>query len=771
MDPKEEALKRKKELEDANQKFDPEKKEALKRKKELEDANKKLNAGRPSTTPKKKPLTSPTKPKTKICTKCEDRIPLQLYREDQRYADGLKKICTSCEDKEKDIKKFDRPNEKKSSKNVKDSKINFEEKSKIIDDTKVDKSLVKIWRWALVAVISLVVYLNIGTEDENSEKLTAEVIENPTSEPSIKNPTTSTTTTLITSNNLSIFYDEAENVVYKSDWPVLYSLELLLTDLNVVEIMVESENLTKFTYQLSNGCSFEYVSGQKTYNKTVKKLLPSKSCYENSFSSSENTYTNSKIILEGGNNSIEIDLSNSNVILPDRGEALCCTSLTFYNLHAAIVNVVVNLEYSTTTTVPSYTEYPNCSENVTNATTVFRYYQEDVSNQFDTWAENITLFADKSLDERRSQYFEDKSFVEEKLIIASNKASLLEEPPLYSLYELYFKKVLEVQKYAEEYFDIYVLYYEEGGLTPEAASKSLESIIDKWVNAEIIFAQLEKCSSLANTSSTPTTILKDSSPPTWNGDPITITRLNPTFFDVIWGAASDDIKVDKFLVKINGLDYQTVNADIYRITVENLDPNSTYEVMIVAIDSSGNVSTDNQTVLVTTAKIKDIFEKTETFSNSPISNACGTDFTLNSEISIELIFTTTSQNFCRSYRIENIGTLFSLKGNTLHLHQFSTGYNETYEIYRINFSESETKEINYFKFRIGAISMRDTTIDVVYEDGTIEKLIVNDISVMSDYAESYQDFEHRANKPIKYIDMTFISEVYIDNFTWGYLEN
>ena len=121
-------------------------------------------------------------------------------------------------------------------------------------------------------------------------------------------------------------------------------------------------------------------------------------------------------------------MSNSNVILPDRGEALCCTSLTFYNLHAAIVNVVVNLEYSTTTTVPSYTEYPNCSENVTNATTVFRYYQEDVSNQFDTWAENITLFADKSLDERRSQYFEDKSFVEEKRIIASNKASLLEEP-------------------------------------------------------------------------------------------------------------------------------------------------------------------------------------------------------------------------------------------------------------------------------------------------------------------------------------------------------
>ena len=53
MDPKEEALKRKKELEDANQKFDPEKKEALKRKKELEDANKKLNTGRPSTTPKK----------------------------------------------------------------------------------------------------------------------------------------------------------------------------------------------------------------------------------------------------------------------------------------------------------------------------------------------------------------------------------------------------------------------------------------------------------------------------------------------------------------------------------------------------------------------------------------------------------------------------------------------------------------------------------------------------------------------------------------------
>ena len=89
-------------------------------------------------------------------------------------------------------------------------------------------------------------------------------------EPSIKNPTTSTTTILITSNNLSIFYDEAENIVYKSDWPVLYSLELLLTDLNVVEIIVESENLTKFTYQLSNGCSFEYVSGQKPTTNSEK---------------------------------------------------------------------------------------------------------------------------------------------------------------------------------------------------------------------------------------------------------------------------------------------------------------------------------------------------------------------------------------------------------------------------------------------------------------------------------------------------------------------
>ena len=191
--------------------------------------------------------------------------------------------------------------------------------------------------------------------------------------------------------------------------------------------------------------------------------------------------------------------------------------------------------------------------------------------------------------------------------------------------------------------------------------------------------------------------------------------------------------------------------------------------MIVAIDSSGNLSTENQSVLVTTSKIKEVFEKTETFSNSPTSNACGTDFTLISEINIELIFSRTNTSYCKSYTIENIGTLFSLEGNTLHLHQFSTGYNETYEIYRITFSES--REINYFKFRIGSIAMRDTTLDVVYEDGTIEKLYVNDISVMRDFDESYEDFEHISNKSIAYIDMRFVSEVYIDNFTWGYLEN
>ena len=85
--------------------------------------------------------------------------------------------------------------------------------------------------------------------------------------------------------------------------------------------------------------------------------------------------------------------------------------------------------------------------------------------------------------------------VEEKLNIASGKTSSLEEPQPYSLYEQYFKKVLEVQKYAKEYFDIYVLYYEEAGLTSEVASNRLGSILDKWVSAEIIFAQLEKCSS------------------------------------------------------------------------------------------------------------------------------------------------------------------------------------------------------------------------------------------------------------------------------------
>ena len=747
MDPREEALKRKKKLEDANQKFATEKF---------------------PTNPKKKSSPKQSKSKTKICTKCEDPIPLQLYREDQRYGDGFKQICISCENKEQDNKKT---NKKESSKNVKDTKINFEEKSEIIDHTKVNKSSVKIWPWTLVAIFSLLFYLNVGSDDDDSGEIIVDVIENSTLGPSNQNSTTSTTTTLITSNNLSIFNDEAKNVVYEQDWPILYSLELLLTDLNVVEIMVESENLTKFTYQLSNGCSFEYVSGQKTYNKTVKKLLPSKICYEKSFSSSENTYTNSKIILEGGTNSVEIDLSNSNVVFPDRQEAICCTSLTFYNLHAALVNVVVNLEYSTTTTIPLYTEYPNCSENVTNATTAFRYYEEDVSNQFNTWAENINLFADKSLDERRSQYYEDKRIVEEKLNIGSVKASSLEVPQPYSLYEQYFKKVLEVQKYAEEYFDIYVLYYEEAGLTPEVASNRLDSILDKWVTAERMFILLKKCSSLPSTSNTTTPISKDSSPPTWNGDPITITRLNPSFFDVVWGSASDDIKVDKFLIKINGKDYQTVNADVYRTTIEDLNPNNIYEVVIVAIDSSGNVSIDNQSVLVTTPKIKEIFEKTETFSNSPTSNACGTDFTLNSEMNVELIFSTTSQNYCRSYTIENIGTLFSLNGNTLHLHQFSTGYNETYEIYRITFYESESREINYFKFRIGAISMINTTIDVVYQDGTIDNLNVNDISVLRDFNESYEDFEHRANKSIAYIDMRFISEVYIDDFTWGYSEN
>ena len=122
---------------------------------------------------------------------------------------------------------------------------------------------------------------------------------------------------------------------------------------------------------------------------------------------------------------------------------------------------------------------------------------------------------------------------------------------------------------------------------------------------------------------------KDLEVPVWSDEFITITNLNPLFFDVIWGEAFDNEKVDKFKIIINGNDYKTVNADVNQLVLENLTRDTFYEVTIVAIDSSGNISIDNPSISVTTPYGPDTEAPKWDTDNPPFLSEIGTKFNIN----------------------------------------------------------------------------------------------------------------------------------------------
>ena len=362
------------------------------------------------------------------------------------------------------------------------------------------------WLWYLIPVIILSSYFYFSSDNSTEEQLSKESVEsklslgNTVTTSSLPSSSSSTITTQ-SKSNLLFLKGYAKNINYEPDWPILYSMELLITDNYVVEVLVDSENLSKFTYVFENGCDFQYVSGQKSRNKTVKKLIPKiNNCEEKSFSSTATPISGSKILLEGNGNIIEIDLSNSEVLFPGEKRSVCCTSLSFYNIHAALISAINNIKRdSTTTTVPQITQYEDCKENVDNATATFRYYEEDISNNFNTWSENINIYSEKeqsgeiTQSEYANQYFKYKNIVSNSLQSGSTKVSSLPQPIENSLYGRYYKRVLQVKSYAEEYFEVYVLYYEKRELTRDETSARYGRILDKWVAAEVAFRQLSEC--------------------------------------------------------------------------------------------------------------------------------------------------------------------------------------------------------------------------------------------------------------------------------------
>jgi len=108
--------------------------------------------------------------------------------------------------------------------------------------------------------------------------------------------------------------------------------------------------------------------------------------------------------------------------------------------------------------------------------------------------------------------------------------------------------------------------------------------------------------STSTTSTTTTTVYVDNEPPTWPDKTINIVNLNPTYFEVLWEPASDNINVAGYKFYLNNVfkgEYIR-NNDNNSIFLDGLSAGTSYSLEIIAYDDESNQSIDNPTLEITT---------------------------------------------------------------------------------------------------------------------------------------------------------------------------
>jgi hypothetical protein len=105
------------------------------------------------------------------------------------------------------------------------------------------------------------------------------------------------------------------------------------------------------------------------------------------------------------------------------------------------------------------------------------------------------------------------------------------------------------------------------------------------------------------TSTTTTTLYTDNEVPTWPNKEVTITNINPTYFEVLWNTATDNINVAGYKFYLNNqLKGEYVrNNDNNSIFLDGLISGTTYNLEIVAYDDAGNTSTNNPVATIETS--------------------------------------------------------------------------------------------------------------------------------------------------------------------------
>ena len=115
-----------------------------------------------------------------------------------------------------------------------------------------------------------------------------------------------------------------------------------------------------------------------------------------------------------------------------------------------------------------------------------------------------------------------------------------------------------------------------------------------YIFSEALNYQPPTTTTTTTSTTTTTTIYSDTEAPTWSNDPISFSKVNPTYLDILWGQADDNEGVSEFKIYANGALVKIVSAgSTNRTTITGLNPNTSYTFEILACDYNGNCSTDN----------------------------------------------------------------------------------------------------------------------------------------------------------------------------------
>src|SRR6266487_2488397 len=97
----------------------------------------------------------------------------------------------------------------------------------------------------------------------------------------------------------------------------------------------------------------------------------------------------------------------------------------------------------------------------------------------------------------------------------------------------------------------------------------------------------------------------DNTPPTPPKNLRQVGTANPTSFELAWDAATDNVGVQLYQVYNGGTAIKTVGGNQLSTTVDNLTPNTLYDITVIARDAAGNPSQASNSLQITTPRSDD----------------------------------------------------------------------------------------------------------------------------------------------------------------------